>query len=258
MVQRRSFMSPNRRLNIIAVGAFSALAIVRPSFAQSGAGGERPQNFETRAQLEAQLKDAEAKQRQSETYLIHYRLDRGDFQDGDRIVLRIARGPATVSDTLTVRAGRVLQIPQVGDISLAGVLRSELVPTLSSQLSKYLRDPVVEAVPLVRIAITGNVARPGFYYAAADIPLSDVLMSAGGVTPVADLERVSVRRFGEVVISEDNIGAALRAGMSMDFLQMQAGDEISVGGEQHFPWQIVIPAVSTAVGLAITFAHFHH
>lgn len=251
------------RLDVIAAGLLAAaLAISRPAFAQagaqSGAGGERPQNFETRAQLEAQLKDAEAKQRKSETYLIHYRLDRGDFQDGDRIVMRIARGPTTISDTLTVRAGSVLQIPQIGDISLAGVLRSELVPTLSSQLSKYLRDPVVEAVPLVRIAITGNVARPGFYYAAADIPLSDVLMSAGGVTPVADLERVSVRRFGEVVIDEDNIGAALRQGMSMDFLQMQAGDEISVGGEKNFPWQIVIPAVSTAVGLAITFVHFHH
>lgn len=252
------------RLHVIAAGLlFAALAISRPAFAQagaqSGAGAEGPQNFETRAQLEAQLKDAEAKQRKSETYLIHYRLDHGDFQDGDRIVMRIVRGPAAFSDTLTVRAGPRVQIPQVGDISLAGVLRSELVPTLSSHLSKYLHDPVVEAIPLVRVGILGYVARPGFYYAAADLPISDVLMSAGGPTPMADLGRVTVRREGQIVIDEDNTRVALREGMSMDLLHLQAGDEISVGAQKSFPWPIVIPAVSTAVGLGLTlYLRTHH
>jgi Periplasmic protein involved in polysaccharide export len=152
-----------------------------------------------------------------------------------------------------------VQIPQVGDISLAGVLRSELVPTLSSHLGKYLRDPVVEAIPLVRVGILGNVARPGFYYAAADLPISDVLMSAGGPTPVADLGRVTVRREGQIVIDEDNTRVALREGMSMDLLHLQAGDEISVGAQKSFPWPIVIPAVSTAVGLGLTlFLRTHH
>jgi SLBB domain/Polysaccharide biosynthesis/export protein len=247
------------RLNVIAAGLLSAaLAFGRPASAQSGAGPEMRQNFETRAQLEAQLKDAEAKQSKSEAFLIHYRLDHGDFRDGDRIVIRVVRGPAALSDTLTVRAGTRVQIPQVGDISLAGVLRSELVPTLTSHLSKYLRDPFVEAVPLMRVGILGNVARPGYYYAAADLPISDVLMSAGGPTAVADLGRVSVRREGQVVLDETNTQVAIREGMSMDFLQLQAGDEISVGRGKSFPWQIVIPAVSTAVGLALTFVRMHH
>jgi protein involved in polysaccharide export with SLBB domain len=251
-------MSPNRRLNIIAVGAFSALAIVRPSFAQSGSATEGPQNFETRAQLEAQVKLAEAKQDKPQAYLIHYRLDRGDFHEGDRIVLKVTRGASGFADTLLVRSGKTLQLPQMGELSLAGVLRSELVPKLAAHIGKYLRDPAVEAIPLVRIGILGSVGRPGFYYTSADIPLGDVLMSAGGPSSVADLEKITVRRDGDIIIDEKNTRTALTSGMSMDFLHMQAGDEISVGQQQATPWGLIIPALSTVIGLGLTFYHLHH
>jgi protein involved in polysaccharide export with SLBB domain len=237
--------------------AFAVLATSRGAFAQTPAPAEKPLNFETRAELQALAKKAAARDDNQELYLIRYRLEHGDFQDGDRIILRVVRGSGGFSDTLVVRAGKHLQLPQVGDISLEGVLRSELVPTLSTYLGKYIRDPAVEASQLVRVGILGSVGRPGFYYFPADLPLSDVLMGAGGPTPVADLGKVSVRRNGDVIIDEKNTRTALTNGMSMDFLHMVAGDEISVGEKKPFPWGLVLPVATTVLGLALTY-HYSH
>jgi hypothetical protein len=244
----------NIRLRVFAFGFIvAALATNRGAFAQTPATSEKPLNFETRAELEAQARIAEAKQDKGETYLIRWRLEHGDFQTGDRIIIRFIRGAGGSTDTLTVGAGKQLQLPQVGDFSLDGVLRSELVPKLTAYMSKYMRDPVVQARPLVRIGVIGNVARPGFYYAPPDVPISDVLMGAGGPTSIADLERVSVRRDGEVIIDEKNTYVALTNGMSMDLLHMVAGDQISVGKQRQIPWGMILPVVTTVIGLGIAY-----
>lgn len=235
----------------------AVLVTIRPAFAQTPAAAEKPINFETRAELKALEKAAAAKDDNAGLYLIRYRLEHGDFREGDRIILRVVRGSGGFADTLVVRAGKQIQVPQVGALSLEGVLRSELVPTLSAYLSKYIRDPAVEANQLVRVGILGSVGRPGFYYIPPDIPLSDVLMAAGGPTGGADLGRVSVRREGDVIIDEKNARTALTNGMSLDFLHMVAGDEISVGQQRQFPWGLVLPVASTAVGLWLAYSHSH-
>ena len=237
--------------------AFAVFATSRAASAQTPASAEKPINFETRAELKALEKAAAAKDDNAGLYLIRYRLEHGDFREGDRIILRVVRGSGGFADTLMVRANKQVQLPQVGLLSLEGVLRSELVPTLTAYLSKYIRDPVVEANQLVRVGILGSVGRPGFYYVPPDIPLSDVLMGAGGPTGGADLGRVSVRREGDVIIDEKNTRTALTNGMSLDFLHMVAGDEISVGQQRQFPWMFVLPLASTAVGLWLTYSHSH-
>ncbi|MDP9206774.1 MAG: SLBB domain-containing protein [Gemmatimonadota bacterium] len=208
-------------------------------------------DFETRTQLEEQAKLADAKADKGDSYLIHYRLDHGDFQDGDRIVISI-RGAGGLSDTLTVRTGKRLELPQMADLSLDGVLRSELLPRLTAHVAKYLRDPVVRATPLVRVGILGTVIRPGFYYVSADLPLSDVLMSAGGPGSEADLDKVTVRRGSDVIIDDRNTRVALTEGVSLDMLHMRAGDEIDVGKQKHFNWSMVLPSAAAVLGLLIT------
>jgi polysaccharide export outer membrane protein len=242
------------RIDIIGIRVFSAaLLVTRASPAQSTGSAERPTNFETREELQALEKVAAANNRTQERFLIQYRLEHGDFRPGDRIILRVVRGSGGFTDTLVVRAGKLLQLPQVGDVSLDGVLRAELVPKLTAYLGKYIRDPAVDASQLVRVGILGSVGRPGFYYVRTDIPLTDVLMGAGGPTPAADLDRVSVSREGDVIIDEKNTRTALSNGMSLDLLHMLAGDEVSVGKQKQFPWGLVLPIATTVVSLAITY-----
>ena len=55
------------------------------------------------------------------------------------------------------------------DISLQGVLRSELQDYLTTQLGKYIKRPEVQTTSLVRVAVMGSVNKPGFYQLPADL-----------------------------------------------------------------------------------------
>ncbi len=129
----------------IALGCAVALtAGVSPCEAQDAPAGQAlpaRREFESRAEIEAQAKAAEAQHRPNEAWLLRQRLEKGDFQDGDRIIV-VLHGNALmpkdftgISDTLfTVRAGRRLEFPRMADLPLDGVLRSELNDKLTAAL----------------------------------------------------------------------------------------------------------------------------
>lgn len=244
MIQR------NRWQHFAFAVVFALSALPAASAAQSGTASTVNPTFETRAQLETHAQTAQAEGRDLDARLIRHRLNAGDFQDGDRVFVTV-RGPGGFSDTLVVRSGRQLELPQIPPVPLTGVLRSELQSRLAAHLAKYLRDPVVVARPLLRIGILGHVTRPGYYYTAADLPLTDVLMAAGGPTPEADVTKVSVRRVGEIIMDERKTRTALTAGRSLDNLHLQAGDELQVGKRRQINWAIIIPSVTALLGLAI-------
>jgi protein involved in polysaccharide export with SLBB domain len=249
-------MISHSRFSCILLPVIVGLAASSPVLAQSATVPQHGHTFATRSELEAQASAAAAKGDTAGAYLIHNRLDHGDFHEGDRIAVRV-QGAGGFADTLVVREGNQLPVPQMGVLSLEGVLRSELASQLTAFVGKFLRDPIVQANPLVRLAIVGSVSHPGFYYAAADLPLSDVLMSAGGPTPNADLAKVSIRRQGKVIVNEANTSTALAAGMSVDRLSLQEGDEISVGSRRDLNWQVIVPTIIGILGLWITYSQLH-
>jgi protein involved in polysaccharide export with SLBB domain len=226
------------------------LATAQISRGQSPVPPRETPEFETRSELEAQASAAEANGDHAQIRMIRYRLEHGDFQDGDRIVVTV-EGAGRFTDTLVVRSGKKLQVPQMSELPLNGVLRSELKPKLANHIGQYLRNPVVKATPLVRVGVLGNVVRPGYYYVSADLPLSDVLMAASGPTSEADVAKVSVRRNGVVVIDEKDTRRGLTQGASIDMLHIQAGDEISIGRQRRANWGVIVPAVSGLLGLLI-------
>jgi hypothetical protein len=242
--------------NVAFLVSGAILGIAGPSRSQAPVSSQPRNNFETRAELEALAKTAESKQQKTDLWLIRNRLTQGDFQNGDRIVVTV-QGVAGFSDTLMVRSGRQLELPGMAPLPLQGILRSELVSRLSTHIGRFIRDPVVRARPLVRLGVLGNVARPGFYYTAADVPLSDVLMTAGGPGADADVKKISVSRDGQVIVDERNTALALKDGLSMDALHMQAGDELQVGKQAHFNWGVVIPTISALVGVLIAASQMH-
>jgi hypothetical protein len=248
----------NKRFFAVMVGLGSvALGPAPTAFAQSRGEVVERHDFESRAGLEAQAKEAQAKGDTANAFLINYRLKQGDFRAGDRVVVKI-EGSAGFSDTLVVRSGKVLPIPQMGELPLDGVLRSEISPLLKAHVAKYLRDPVVQVTPLVRVGVLGSVGKPGFYYTAADLPLSDVLMTAGGPTNDADVGKISIKRDGAEIIDNENSSAALAKGMSLDMMHVEAGDEISVGRQRNFSWGVIVPTVTGILGLLIALTQLHH
>jgi protein involved in polysaccharide export with SLBB domain len=235
-----------------AAGALSAAFLI----IGTAAGAQTVRAFETRAQLELAAQQATSEHKDADAYRIRQRLLHGDFSVGDRIVTRI-EGPSPLSDTIMVIADKKLPLPQMGEVPLDGVLRAELQSKVQAHVSNYLRNSVVHVQPLVRVAVLGSVARPGFYYTSADIPISDVIMVAGGPLADADLSKVDLRRCQEVLVDEANTSRAITEGMSLDMLQVIAGDELRVGQKHTTSVMSVLPAVTALVGILVGLAALH-
>jgi protein involved in polysaccharide export with SLBB domain len=163
----------------------------------------------------------------AEVELIRTRLDNGDFQAGDRILVRV-EGEQALSDTFTVGPGPELVLPQIGAVPLGGVLRSELKSRLETHLAQYFREPAVQVRSLVRILVDGSVAKPGFYAVPPELPLADVLGVAGGLAPQAKVSEMRVERGRDKLWSGELLQQALGRGSSLDQLSLRAGDRVFV------------------------------
>jgi protein involved in polysaccharide export with SLBB domain len=175
------------------------------------------------------------------------------FQVGDRILLRV-EGDSALSDTFTVVAGPALRLPNIGEVSLAGVRRADLEAHLTRELGRYINDPVLQARALIRVSVVGEVARPGYYAVPIDLVLTDALMLAGGATKDARVERLSIQRGNSSLWSGDPLQTAIARGATLDELGMRAGDRIQVPGKGNpeSKWRMVgliFTGVATAVGV---------
>lgn len=257
----------DRRVSILSAAACAvALALAAgTSDAQVPAGRVRASRFETRPELEAAANLAESQHHSEEARLLRARLEHGDFQQGDRIILSIeAPGadappspgviPVGGTDTVVVRADDIVQfkrIPNIPDLSLVGVLRSELVDTITAHLRKFVRNPIVRAVPLMRVAVMGAVVHPGWYSTPGDVVLADIIMQAGGVNGESDLQKTVIRRAGEEIWPPAEVRTALADGLSLDELHLRAGDEIEVPARRRWDLMTTVQLLTAAAGIYV-------
>lgn len=230
--------SPGLMKTLTTIAALAgALLLSSPAVrAQSSLGEGRRQA--TRAELEQAAKATEQaaavapdqKTREkllSDAIGIRQRLRNGDFLPGDRIYVMVL-GDSALTDTFTVRGDRRLQMPNIPDITLAGVLDSELSGFLTKELSRYLKNPTVTATGMVRLTLTGGVGRGGFLTFPVDQAITDVLMTAGGIGPGSKLDEAEVKRSGKVLIDKKSFQEAIRLARTVGDLSLRDGDEIYV------------------------------
>jgi protein involved in polysaccharide export with SLBB domain len=152
----------------------------------------------------------------------------GDVRVGDRIVL-LVRGDSALSDTFPVSPARTLRLPTLPELSLQGVPRAQLQEYVRQHIARFVRDPVVEVRPLIRIGLLGEVDRPGYYFVTTDGMVTDAIMMAGGPTREADLTKTTVRRGATVLWQREQFRDALTEGKTLDQLGLRSGDEILIG-----------------------------
>ena len=155
---------------------------------------------------------------------VRQRLAEGDFRVGDRIELYI-QGEPNFPDTITVEPGPSITLELFGRISLAGVLRSEIASHLQKEIGRFIRDPVVRATAQMRLSVIGAVGSPGFYTMPAETLLGDAIMMAGGPAGTT-FEDLRIERGGQRLYEGEVVQEALREGLTLDQLNLQAGDQI--------------------------------
>lgn len=226
-------------LRIVFSTCVTVASITSAGLAQTAAGP-----LTSREELTAAATQAEQSGKALEASAIRQRLSDGDFQVGDRIVLTFV-SDARHTDTLIVRAGRVIDLPGPTALPLTGLLRSELKDRVTAELLKYVKAQEVDVTPLTRIAVLGEVTHPGYFAFRSDVPITDAIMLAGGLTPTAAIERTVVKRESRQYRSAGETRRAVAGGLTLDQFGLSAGDELVVGRQRE--WSKTLMAVSGTI-----------
>jgi polysaccharide export outer membrane protein len=159
---------------------------------------------------------------------------------GDRIRIDVFKVPQYSGENQVLVDGS-LNLPQVGSVRVEGLTLKEAGDAVSAKYAKILRYPFITVTLLaprpIRVAIAGEVSRPGAY----NIPTSDTglqlptvtraLQLAGGITRVADVRQVEIRRpqptGGDEVIRID-LWEFLQSGNSRRDVTLRSGDTVYV------------------------------
>ena len=175
---------------------------------------------------------------------IRARLEAGDFQAGDRVVVRAPTGVGDsfatpnappratadlgLADTFAVQFGPALVLPSIGEIPLRGILRSELEDQVTRYVSRLVRDPEVHARALMRLSVQGEVAKPGYYSILPEAPLADLVTAAGGYTPNAKLTDIKIQRGDATILEKERLRLLMAQGTTLDVAGIRPGDELVV------------------------------
>ena len=189
----------------------------------------------------------------AQTQEIDRRLRDGDFSPGDRIVLHV-HGEQALNDTLTIRGEQQLSLPGYPDLSLRGVLRSELRDRVQAHLARFLRDPQFSVTPLIRVAVIGEVTRPGYYSLPPDARIADAIMLAGGPTGNGDLGRLTLSHGGRRLLAEGQMREIVAQGLSLDLAGVIPGDEVVVGQRPRRDPQLFFQAGSILLSAVLAWA----
>jgi protein involved in polysaccharide export with SLBB domain len=230
----------------------------------------RPQA--TRAELESTLVEIQnilasaahspeiKQQKQAEAAMIQHRLREGDIQVGDQLTITLsvptAPNAAPINGPFTVGPNQMLTLPDIPPIPLRGILRSEIKDYLTEHLGRLFKDQTVTVVSTIRLTIVGGISNPGFYQLPAETPLPDAIMAAGGPRDEKALDETVIRRSGEEIWGEKEVASAITSGLTLDQLNLRAGDELVVGMNAQRNWfqtmrtYLLIPAmIGSVVGL---------
>jgi polysaccharide export outer membrane protein len=235
------------------VGLQGALAAQDRDWSADRVEATRQQLQETLARFESAARSRayspELRARASEeAAVVRARLEDGDFRVGERVLISVEREPE-LSDTFVVSPDVTIRLPNVGTVDLKGVLRSELEEYVTERISRFVNDPVVETHSFLRIAVSGQVGRPGVHLVPADMPLSEALMFIGGPGPEANVSKIRVERAGERIWEGDALQEVLGQGLTLAELGMRSGDRIVVPGRSAFAVGEIARSIALLSGL---------
>ncbi len=121
---------------------------------------------------------------------------------GDRIRVNVYQVPDFSGEFLILPDGTIT-LPLLGLLKIQGLTVNALSNNLSQRYAQYLKRPIVTVSVLsprpLQLAIAGEINSPGTYTLPVSdgqkYPLvTDLIRQAGGITTVADIRRVELRR----------------------------------------------------------------
>lgn len=132
------------------------------------------------------------------------------------------------SGDFTVDSRGIVTVPLLGQVVVRGKSAEWVSDSLRHAYQQFLKNPSIEITILRRIAVSGEVAKPGLYPADATITIGELVALAGGVTPMGDQKKVELLRDGRIIIS------GLGPGTVLQNSAVQSGDQVFVPQRSWF------------------------
>jgi polysaccharide export outer membrane protein len=160
------------------------------------------------------------------------------LDSGDRIHIDIFRIPQYSGDFQVLVNGTV-NLPVVGGLSVRGMTLEQVEAAVLYAYREVLNEPTITvslmAARSLQVGIAGEISKPGSYslsMESAQFPnLTHLLELAGGVTQVADLGKIEIRRprrsGGDEIIHVD-LWQLVRGGNIQSDIALRDGDSILV------------------------------
>jgi polysaccharide export outer membrane protein len=157
---------------------------------------------------------------------------------GDRLKIDIFQVTEYSGETIVLVDGTV-NLALVGSLKVQGMTLSQMGQILNQRYARYIKRPLV-TVSLVaprplKIAVAGEINNPGSYTVTLDqqmkFPtLTDLIQKAGGLTTVADISQVQVRRVLEGAERQltVNLWELLNQGNLQQDISLRDGDSIVI------------------------------
>lgn len=153
---------------------------------------------------------------------------------GDAIAITVTPRSKDLSFNATLDWQGNVSAPLIGQQNLRNLTINQVQQKLQTAFAEYLVNPrvgITLGTPrTVKVMITGEVAKPGFY-ALQDPRLPTALIEAGGTTRFADLRSVQVRRAidsDQPLEQQFDLFTPLKEGTLLPDLRLVDGDVITI------------------------------
>ena len=149
---------------------------------------------------------------------------------GDTVQLRFY-GKLNESHNLEINRSGSIEFPQLGPIHLAGITFSDAKQLLQRRIQHEMIG-VEASISLgelrsIQVFMLGEAYKPGSYTVSALSTITNALFLSGGVSDIASLRNVQLKRGGTLISTLDLYDLLLHGDTSQD-AQLQSGDTIYI------------------------------
>ncbi len=145
---------------------------------------------------------------------------------GDELQIKVWGQVQADLRVIVDRAGQIY-IPQVGQVSVAGVHYGELESELKREISKSFKNFNVTAnlghLRSIQVVVVGNARYPGTYTISSLSTMINAIFASGGPGPQGSLRHIQIRRDGATITDFDFYDLLIQGDKSKD-VRLLPGD----------------------------------
>ena len=175
------------------------------------------------------------------------------LRPGD-VVRIVVFGHDELNGDYPVDENAILLLPIIGEIDVRDMPVADLRRRIREEFGRLYTQSYVSIIPLFRVAVLGEVIRPGLYSVDPTMTIYDVLATAGG--PSQESKRTGIRliRAGRQVPVP--LEAEWLARATLRELGVRSGDQVVVPRKRlsSQDWWVVLTAINTALVAYTIFA----